>query len=159
KGGILRVTQHVELTVSEDSRLYDTVQVRYRIVNSSGAPHTVGLRVMLEAGTIGSDGPPFFVPAGSSAFNYAKPPQPIVLAGKNIPDYVVALEAPYLYEDAGTAFTVGLADEESEPPEKIMSAAWPTHREIGWEWVEQSSPSQPRDSAVALYWAERNLQP
>ncbi|OAI54577.1 hypothetical protein AYO44_03275 [Planctomycetaceae bacterium SCGC AG-212-F19] len=60
--GKIRITQSVEIIVGEQTRLYDTVLVRYQVWNRDKPPRTVGLRVMLDTFIGTRDGVPFYVP-------------------------------------------------------------------------------------------------
>src|SRR5262249_48738073 len=60
--GRIRITQSIELIVGEQTRLYDTVLVRYQVWNRDDKIHNVGLRIMLDTFIGSLDGVPWYVP-------------------------------------------------------------------------------------------------
>jgi hypothetical protein len=156
----VNVTQIVEL-VPGQSRLLDTVLVRYIIVNNSNLPRQVGLRVMLDTFIGANDGVPFRIP-GRSTFLETKED----FDQKQIPDYVQAWEKADL-KHPGTVAHLGLKGIEIggvsvEPMEMMRICRWPGNSEIRWKWDPEAinqPPDKPKDSCVVLYWAERKMEP
>jgi hypothetical protein len=154
------VTQVVEL-VPGQSRLLDTVLVRYIVVNNSNLPRQVGLRVMLDTFIGANDGVPFRIP-GRSTFLETKED----FDQKQIPDYVQAWEHADL-KKPGTVAHLGLKGVELsgisvEPMEMMRICRWPGNSEIRWKWEPEAinqPPDKPKDSCVVLYWAERKMEP
>ena len=156
----VNVTQVVEL-VPGQSRLLDTVLVRYIIVNNSNLPRQVGLRVMLDTFIGANDGVPFRIP-GRPTFLETKED----FDQKQIPDYVQAWERPDL-KNPGTVAHLGLKGIELsgikvEPMEMLRICRWPGNSEIRWKWEPEAinqPPDKPKDSCVVLYWAEQKMEP
>jgi hypothetical protein len=155
----VNVTQVVEL-VPGQSRLLDTVLVRYTIVNNSNLPRQVGLRVMLDTFIGANDGVPFRIP-GRPTFLETKED----FDQKQIPDYVQAWERPDL-KNPGTIAHLGLKGIELtgiqvEPIEMMRICRWPGNAEARWKWEPEAinePPDKPKDSCVVLYWAERKME-
>src|SRR5262249_19317818 len=59
---LLRVTQTVEIVRGEQTDLLDTLLVKYQLQNLDTAPHTVGLRFLLDTLIGHNDGVPFLIP-------------------------------------------------------------------------------------------------
>jgi hypothetical protein len=156
----INVTQVVDL-VPGQSRLLDTVLVRYTIVNQSNLPRQVGLRVMLDTFIGANDGVPFRIP-GRPTFLETKED----FDQKQIPDYVQAWERPDL-KNPGTIAHLGLkgielAGIQVEQIEMMRICRWPGNMDIRWKWEPEAinqPPDKPKDSCVVLYWAERKMEP
>jgi len=149
------VTQSVDLLPGDQTRLLDTVLIRYTIENKAKIPHNVGLRVMLDTFIGANDGVPFAVPGSEG-----KPDRLVdtmeIFDQKDIPDYVQALERPDL-KDPGTVAHLGLKlTGEFEPLVKMIICRWPGNKEMKWTMDPlepmRSNPEKP-DSCVVLYWA------
>ncbi len=154
------VTQSVDLVPGDQTRLLDTVLVRYTVESKSTLPHRVGLRVMLDTFIGANDGVPFAVPGTEG-----KPDRLVdtmeVFGQKDIPDYVQALERPDL-KDPGTVAHLGLnLTGEFEPLVEMIICRWPGNRETGWKIdpIEpmRANPEKP-DSCVVLYWAYEEME-
>jgi hypothetical protein len=148
-------TQKVELVPGEQTRLLDTCLVRYSVKNRSAAARKVGLRVLLDTFIGANDGVPFVVPGRPGLLeDMQRFPQ------KDIPDFIQALERPDL-KDPGTVAHLALKLPGAEPVETMLVAAWPGNREVRWDWEPRAMNENPqaRDSSVALYWAEREMNP
>jgi hypothetical protein len=162
------VTQTVELVPGEQTRVFDTVLIRYTVENRDTAPHTVGLRVLLDTFIGANDGVPFIIPGQPGLMNTM-----IELDAKDIPDYVQATEREDL-KDPGTVAHLGLkgvtlpGGGEPEPIAKLVICRWPAEfaGEVRWgppEWqyesIQKPNDRREKDSCVALYWAYRNMVP
>src|SRR5262249_19580582 len=156
----IRVYQTVELVVGEQTRLIDTVLVHYTLENRSEAPHTVGVRVMLDTFIGTNDGVPFTIPGQKTLLTTWR-----LFEGSSIPDYVQALEYPSL-EDPGTVAHLGLRGfrlpgVELESVEQLVICRWPTSN-TKWKWEYKAMddpPGEKKDSCVALYWPYKPLDP
>jgi hypothetical protein len=164
--GKIRITQAVEIVVGEQTRLYDTVLVKYLVENRDDKPHTVGLRVMLDTFIGSNDGVPFLVPATAT-----KPAHLVdkmeVVPQKDLPDYIQALESSDLTDKQATVAVVGLKLRGCESIEKLVICRWPQNSEARWggtggpgDWVFEPMDKNPnaKDSCVVMYWPQREMK-
>jgi hypothetical protein len=156
----VEVTQSVDLVPGEQTRLLDTVMVRYKVENRSKIDRTVGLRVMLDTYIGANDGVPFAVPGGEGR------PDRLVsttatFEGRDIPDYVQALERPDL-QDPGTVAQLGLKLPDYEPLDRMIICRWPGEKNMRWDVGKpegmRNNEDKP-DSCVLLYWAYKAMRP
>jgi hypothetical protein len=165
--GRTRITQSVELVVGEQTRVYDTVLVKYHIWNRDRTPHQVALRIMLDTFIGGTDGVPFYVPPTAT-----KPARFVdkmeVFAQADIPDFIQALESSNLNDSEAALALVGLKIKGVEPLEKLVICRWPQNSEARWgggngpgEWAYEPMDKNPniKDSCVVLYWTQANMRP
>jgi hypothetical protein len=121
----IRVIQSVEIVVGEQTRLYDTVLVKYRLENRDAKAHDVGLRFLLNPCIGTNTGTPFHVPA--TATKAARVVNTMeVIPRADLPAYVQALETGDLSDPNATVAIVGLALQGFEPLEKAVICRWPT---------------------------------
>jgi hypothetical protein len=155
------VKQSVDLVPGEQSMLLDTVLVRYTVENRSKAPHTVGLRVMLDTFIGANDGVPFAVP-GSEGKKDRLVDSMEIFDQKDIPDYIQALERPDL-KDPGTVAHLGLKLPGFEPLEQMVICRWPGNKEYKWpqkaDYEPMRSNSEKPDSCVFLFWTSDQMNP
>jgi hypothetical protein len=173
------ITQTVEivpegLSADGSTRLLDTCLVRYDITNEDTAPHTVGLRFLLDTFIGSTDAVPFAI-AGvkelcESMKSFDKP--------EDVPDFIQAMEKQDV-TDPGTVAQLNLRYAEFlEPPGRMTLGAWPAERlrrepsgaaanmhNTRWEvplmpMAMAKSPQNPEgDWAVTLYWPPKELRP
>jgi hypothetical protein len=158
----VRVYQQVELVVGEQTGRIDTVLVHYTVENHSTAPHTVGLRIMLDTFIGANDGVPFTIP-GQKELVTTK----IQLSEKDIPEYLQALERGDL-NDPGTVAHMGLkgfklANVQLEPIDRLVICRWESSHSP-WDWDfkaidDESVGRAGKDSCVLLYWDPQSLEP
>jgi hypothetical protein len=156
-GEKVQVKQHVEI-VPGQTGLLDTCLVYYTIWNYNTVPQKVGLRVLLDTYIGANDGVPFTVP-GRKGFVTKKED----FDGEQIPDYIEAIENPENASDPGTTVRMGLRnirlpDIELEEPTRLRISAFPGAN-AGWSWTPTDMDKDPKDSSVALYWAEADMEP
>jgi hypothetical protein len=161
------VTQTVSVVPGDQSRLLDTCLVRYRIENRDSRPHRVGLRLLLDTYIGGNDGVPFTIPGATrlcdSEMEFDRP--------EEVPDFIEALERPDL-RDPGTIAHLGLKRHGPfEMPDRVTLGAWPNFRLHSRDrrclqektlWDVPVLPIKtltPPDSAVTIYWNEKELPP
>jgi hypothetical protein len=167
----IQVTQLVEIIPGEPvefkgklKRYYDTCVVRYQIENKGKEPVAVGLRIMIDT-LIGvdksGDGVPFTVPGmrglvdkdHSARFPSGQLP---------VPDFIQVLEKPSLKDSGLVAFMNLKLGGAVEPPGRVLLTHW--HKGLGdWEIPERpfraAGDDENDDSAVVLYWEEKDLYP
>ncbi|MBL8798316.1 MAG: hypothetical protein JNM56_30760 [Planctomycetia bacterium] len=158
--GQVRVSQSVEIVLGQHSRLYDTILVRYRVINLDWRRRQVGLRVLLHP-RIGSPvDVPFHLPPHRRQSGQAVR-APASLARPDIPDFLTAIEsADFKNLDLAVAF-LGLRVDGSEPLERLIVCD-PPPADAGWEWdFAGKRPAGPpaECGSVVLYWNSRSMKP
>lgn len=154
----LRITQTVEIVVGEQTRLYDTVLVKYQVKNRDTRKHTVGLRMILDTFIGLTDGVPFYIPATETTKSSWVTTKRIFVQ-KDIPDHVQAVENSS--RDAVVA-ELGLKLAGSEPLDKLVLCRWPDHDEVRWDWeytAMNDPPKRDKDSCAALFWPKMQMNP
>ncbi len=151
--GDIQVTQRLSLARSPTTRMLDSLQIEYRVVNSGIQPHTVGLRIMLDTMLGTNDGAP--LRAGAESITAEK-----CFSGDAVPDFFQAFDSlsePHVIAQ-GTLRGEGLT-----PPSALYIANWGTLADEPWEMECREGESLIRkgeeevDSAVALYYSPRTL--
>jgi hypothetical protein len=157
--GKIQVTQALDVVPSQQpvdvggtpKRLLDTCLVGYQIQNLDSRPHRVGLRVMIDTLIGGNDGVPFTVPGKQGLVNtFAN------FRGADVPDFIQALEIPDLRAPGTVAHMSLKLGGGFEAPERVSLTRWPRFDFTPWEVPVRNMGD---DSAVALYWVEKQLQP
>ncbi len=132
-------------------RPLDNIRVHYQIENKGGKKdvHKVGMRFMLDTLIGSNDGVPFTVPGSpelvSTATDFTDPSQ--------IPHFIQALERPDL-DDPGTVAHLSLHVARFESPGRVSLTHWQGNPPYQ---VPMADPTG--DSAVVMYWAEKQLKP
>ncbi|NLB97468.1 MAG: hypothetical protein GX785_17370 [Armatimonadetes bacterium] len=153
--GEIEVAQELAFMRGPSTRMFDTVQITYRLTNRGAATHRVGLRLLLDTMLGTNDGAP--VRAGSEAITAA-----CALAGKAVPDYWQAFDSIA----KPTVISQGsLRGGELTPPDKILFADWGTLADEAWEPALTPGQGFTRlgetdpDTATALFWNPEPLPP
>jgi RNA polymerase sigma factor (sigma-70 family) len=163
----VRVTQSVEVVLGEQTKLYDTVLVKYQLENRDDKPHTAGLRFLLNTCIGANTGTPFRVPETPTTVARVVNTMEVIPQA-DMPAYVQALETGDLSDPNATVAIVGLAVKGFELPEKVVICRWPDSAESGWggseakgDWKYESIDKNPhyKDACLVLYWAELKMQP
>jgi hypothetical protein len=163
------VTQAVEVVPGQVSRLLDTCLVRYTVENRDNVAHRVGLRFLLDTFIGGNDGVPFTLPGSPGLCDtqreFNTPDQ--------VPDFIQALEHEDLAHPGTIANLQLKLGGRVEPPARVTLGAWPNrtlrdrlrdrrfdqHMTL-WDVPVVSMKTLPTyDSAVVMYWPERELTP
>jgi hypothetical protein len=163
----IQITQFVEVVPGEQSRLLDTCLVRYLIQNQDTRPHLVGLRFLLDTYIGANDGVPFTIPGARTLCDT----QQVFDRPEAVPDFIQALERENL-RDPGTVAQVQLRlGGRLEAPSRVSLGAWPNpeladrdprcrQEKTLWEVpVFPIKTLKTPDSAVTLYWDEKELPP
>jgi hypothetical protein len=163
----IQITQTTELVAGAQSNRPDTCLIRYSIQNLDNRTHRVGLRFLLDCYIGSNDAVPYLVPGRHElCTSYEEFNDPV-----RMPDFIQALEREDL-RDPGTIAQIQLKVGRSvEPPTRVTLGAYPNLRLRGtdrrcnqektmWDVPVMSMKSLPEgDSAVVLYWDQRELDP
>ena len=153
--GDVEVTQQLGFSRNPTTRVKDAAQIIYEITNRGQSPHSVGLRTVLDTMLGANDGAP--LRAGAKAITTATR-----LVGQEIPDYWQAFDSlsqPAVISQ-GTLRGDGLT-----APDRVEMVDWGTLADSPWEFPFPEGADftrrgeQEQDTAVALYWDPRPLNP
>jgi hypothetical protein len=147
--------QPVEIAPGVRKRQMDTVLVRYLIENNDKNAHRLGLRVMVDTLIGDNDGVPFTVPDLSGMVSTHADFNDAARAGKQIPDFVQALEQPDLQNPGTVAHMTLKLGGRMEPPNRVSLTHWPSST-APWE-VPLADIKD--DSSVVIYWNEQLMEP
>ncbi len=154
--GSIHVTQILRILPSQahevggsPKRFFDTVRVHYILENKGAKPRKAALRVMLDTLIGGNDGVPFTVPGQPGLVTVGN-----FAPAADVPDFIEALERSDLDNPGTVAHLTLKMGGNFEPPGRVSLTAWVSNP--GWE-VPVREIGQ--DSAVVMYWAEKNLKP
>jgi hypothetical protein len=179
-GPRLQVTQVAEVVAGEQSRILDTCLVRYTLENRDDKPHRVGIRFLLDTFIGANDGVPFTIPGSAGLCDTLR----VFRTPAEVPDYIQALEKDDLRNPGTVAHVQFRVGSRVEPPGRVILGGWP-HRDLrirfGYfgaddQWTLWKVPevsmrelhqrgqlkdgTKPApDSAVTMYWEERELGP
>jgi hypothetical protein len=146
----VRFTQVLE-TIMSQRGARDTMLARWIIRNEGNAAHRVGLRLELDTLIGSNDGVPFAVPGMSGLVNTSAD----FTDSQQIPHFIQALERPNLADPGTVAHLTTRVGGTVEPPSRVSLTRWPG---ISSDWDVKIQPMG-TDSAVILYWGERDLTP
>jgi hypothetical protein len=144
--------QPVEVKPGVQQRLLDTCLIRYVIENKDSKPRKVGLRIMIDTQIGGNDGVPFTVPGLGLVDTMKDFP-----TAKEVPEFVQALETGNLLKP-GTVGHLSLKIAGLESPDRVSLTHWPGSS-APWEVPIKPIKEGRFDSAIVLYWQERELRP
>jgi hypothetical protein len=176
----LEVTQEVEIIPGEQSRRLDTCLVLYTLENKDTRPHQVGIRFMLDTYIGANDGVPFTIPGATglcdTSMKFDRP--------NNVPDFIQALEKDDLRNPGTVAYLQFRIGSQVESPTRVTLGGWPNQelQQFGPQYHNALSQltrwdvpfismkeldrlargigrRADRDSAVTMYWNERELAP
>ncbi len=173
---IAQIVEIVPGGLSADStkRLLDTCLVRYDITNRDDKPHKVGLRFLLDTFIGSNDAVPFTIAGAKETCSTMKSFD----RATEVPDFISALEKQDL-NNPGTVAHLSLKYGAGlEPPTRVTLGAWPVanlRKEAGGQGAQmfntrwavpvlpmalaKSSENPGGDSAVTLYWDDKELPP
>jgi hypothetical protein len=158
----VRITQDVLLMANNDGDRVDSVAVRYVVENRGDQAHTVGLRFLLDTHAGTRDGVPF---AASSTFGRIVATREFEGFGDDkVPCFLQMLERDDLANPGVVAtLTVKTIDTlrlderdiKVEPAHRLVVTGMPQDA----DWGLDHSDFLDKNSCVALFWEERDLQP
>ncbi len=138
-------------------RRLDTVLVRWVIENRQDRGARVGLRLHMDTLIGSNDGVPFTVPGQpglvSTSADFRRP--------EDVPDFVQALENPNLQSPGTIAHLTTKVGSGLEPPDRL-SLTYQAFWGLGFDPIKNWDypiHNMGNDSAVVLYWSDRNLRP
>ncbi|MCI0683773.1 MAG: hypothetical protein L0Y71_16840 [Gemmataceae bacterium] len=134
-------------------RRLDTCRISYIAENKDSRPHTVEFRTNIDILVVNNDGALYASPTTEPG----KVLNGVVLKDDKLPEYVLVLERPDA-QNPGFAPAITLKFGKSQNvdgPSRIVLTNLGVIGQGGWD-----APAQPAgDSACALYWAPKELQP
>ena len=141
-------------------RQLDTVLARYIIHNQTNMPHRVGMRFMIDTLIGTNDGVPFTVPGLPGLVDTCRD----FKNSGEVPDFIQALENPDLRDPGTVAHMTLRLGRSIEPPSRVSITRWPGPQVANWEvpvipMKERRGGTDSGDSAVILYWNEKELKP
>lgn len=153
----ISVTQHLSFFRNPSTRVKDTMLISYSIENQDQAPHTIGLRVMMDTKLGANDGAPFRI--GDQALETEKQ-----FTGSSLSDYwqtFDSLVSPNVIAQGSVRHEeLGIA-----PPDKMYLVNWGTLVDNPWDFAYEEGRSFVRDgelekdTALALYWQPVTIAP
>ncbi len=154
------VTQVIEIVPSKPStkapagqkRLLDTCRVTYIVENKDKIAHKVALKASIDILIVGNDGALY----ASPTTHPGKVLNGVALQGKDLPDWLWVLERPDL-QNPGFIATMTLKHSKGENPYKISLSNLGI---VAGNFQIWDPPPQPAgDSACALFWEEKVIEP
>lgn len=105
---------------SKTTKLYDKMVVSYEMMNQDKVQHKVGVRIMIDTFIGDNDGVPFFVPGIPNVIT-----RHVDLRGKEIPEYILALERNVLEDKSMTVAEFGFDEDVDQRPTRVVLTVWP----------------------------------
>lgn len=149
--GDVRAQQVLTLANNPFTDRRDTVKIATSVTNVSSREVQAGVRVMIDTMIGGNDFAPFFVPETGNTSQEQE------YGGGEIPVYWKAFEASDY--NVGSLKGQGIIlGQEATPPDRFILASWPRIGATFWDYAITPG-MEVGDSAVALYWNPKALQP
>ena len=149
------VTQLLEFGTGLLTGRPDSVKISYMVVNKDFRDHLIGVRLCLDILLGKNDGAPFKIPGIGEITTET------FLDRNRLPDYWYAFDdlTQPVVRAQGTLKADGLV-----PPDRILFSSWSRLDKNPWDFTVIEGRGFVRnvgtlDSAVAIYWNEKNLQP
>lgn len=149
------VKQILDLARSPSTGALDTARVKYVFRNEGNSPVEIGARILLDTMVGDNDGAPFRLGDKEITYEYGS-------TGKDIPDFWQAFDS--LAKPAVIAQGT-LRGGDIKTPDKIIFTNWGKAADNPWDFPIQSGINFLRlgedelDSAVAMYWMPRKINP
>lgn len=153
--GDIYVTQELSIADSITTGFPDTAKISYRVENRGQRPHEVGLRIMLDTLLGENDGAPFRL--GDEAITGDR-----VVEGPDIPQFFQAFDS---LADPRVMSQGTLWGDDATAPDAVYFSNWGALADGVWEFDFRPGREFLRagefelDSALALYWYPKILQP
>jgi hypothetical protein len=148
----VRVTQTLQIVLNPFSGRQDVVDLSYDVHNRDTVPLEIGVRALLDIKLGTNDGAPYFVP-GVGAVTTERD-----FVGAAVPNFWLAFESPTYdpqqLRSVGILRGTGLV-----PPDRFLIADWVRLQSTEWDFIARPGASVVADSAVALYWEPRAIDP
>lgn len=151
----VEVRQVLELAKSSTSGLEDTARIVYEVTNRDVQPHRVGLRIMLDTMLGSNDGAP--IRLGEQTLT-----GDALVEGELLPPFWQAFDSL----SSPTVMAQGtVADPTTVRPDRVVVTNWGNLADHLWEAPVTPGKAFVRegeeelDSAIALYWYEKPLEP
>ncbi|GEM_PF-1959846 len=133
----------------------DSVKITYIIRNRDDKPHDIGARIMMDLKIGESDNAPIRIPGRDIIHTETR------MQGADIPDYWYAFDRE---EKNSTVKVQGTLCGDWEKPDAVIWSSWDRFRKNWWYFElkpgrEFKRASGAPDSAVAIYWNPRTIQP
>lgn len=151
----INVKQQLTFTRSPSTKMKDTALIKYIINNLDDKPHNVGLRIVIDTMIGTNDAAPFRL-LDRAIITETQ------IVGDEIPDFYQAFDSLI---DPKVIAQGNLRGGGITPPEKIIFSNWGTLADNLWEFPYEEGRNFMRageeeyDTAVALYWYEKILNP
>ncbi len=153
----IRVVQTLSFFRNPSTRVKDSVQIKYDILNSDTVPHNVGLRIMLDTKLGQNDGAPFRIGEKSITSE-------MMFSGRDIQEFwqsFDSLESPTVIAQG----LLSLPDDGITSPDRLYLAnwgkladnPWDAPLEMGHSFVREGETDQ--DTSLAMYWDDKPVQP
>lgn len=146
------VTQTLRLRSNRFSQRPDMVEARYLLRNEGPQTISVGLRALFDVKLDNNDGAPYFIPGQGTVA------QEVDFRGAAVPDYWLAFASPRFDADGLRAMGL-LRDPAFVAPDRLVIARWFLLQNSRWDYSIEPTQVVTRDSAVAMYFNPRSLEP
>jgi len=153
--GAVTVEQILDIAVSPTTGAQDTARIRYIVKNNGEQPVEVGLRTAIDTMLGSNDGAPFRL--GERQINYD-----FAVDAGDYPDFWQAFDS---FEQPSVIAQGTLKGGGVTPPDRIVFADWGNVADHPWDIpIEPGRPfvrqgEDELDSAIAMYWFPRKLDP
>lgn len=149
QAGDIRLTQTLQI-VEGNSRLRDTLLMKYEILNTGAVSHETGLRIFLDTQLGANDGAPFQVPGLGFVVNERE------RLGADIPQFFLSFDqlANPAIQTQGT-----LIGAPSTVPDRVVWGNWGRMNNTLFDFTVAPQMSLLGDSAVGIYWNPATLAP
>ncbi|HBF38913.1 MAG TPA: hypothetical protein DDW50_16535 [Firmicutes bacterium] len=153
--GAVKVQQSLDIARSPSTGAFDTARIKYIIVNTGKDSAEVGLRTLLDTMLGDNDGAAFRIGNKAVTTDY-------VCNGNDMPDFWQAFDS--LTKPAVIAQGT-LKGGDVTPPDRLIFTNWGKAADNPWNFQVDPNADFTRfgedelDSAVAMYWEPRTLNP
>jgi len=152
----IEITQTINLVSGITTGNPDNMQIKYFIKNNDKNPKEVGLRVLFDTLLGWNDGAPFSIPGAGSVTSETE------FYGSDIPDFWYAIDS---ISNPTVKSQGRLSGMDLTKPDYLAFACWSRFSDNPWKIdikagkTFKRNPFSPLDSAVALFWEPKTLDP